>query len=133
MQKIARRRLANYVATELQAGADVRGLAKRVVAYLREQKRLNQWELLIRDIETILAAEYGVVSARVTSARPLDTGVRKNLEDFLKSALEAKQVVVTDEIVDENLIGGVIVETPTSTFDSSVRGKLQQLAAITKE
>jgi len=133
MPKIARRRLANHVAKELQAGADVRTLAKQVVAYLREQRQLNQWELLVRDIETILAAEYGVVSARVTSARPLDATVRKNLADFLKSALDAKQVVLTDEQVDENLIGGVVLETPTAVFDSSVRGKLQQLAAITKE
>lgn len=133
MQKIARRRLAGHVAQELQSGADVRSLAGQVVAYLHEQKQLNQWELLIRDVETILATEYGIVSARVSSARPLDDAARTNLEDFLKSALSAKQVVVSEETVNEDLIGGVIIETPSSTFDGSVRGKLQQLAAITKE
>ena len=132
-QKLSRRKLAEYVAEQLRANADVQKLAKQIVAYLAENKQLNQLELLIRDVEAECAAQYGVVTARVTSARPLDEATKDVLQQFVKAAEQASDVVIADDTVNPDLIGGVVVQTPSSTFDSSIRTKLRQLTATTKE
>lgn len=129
----SRRKLADYVARQLHDGADPAILATQITAYLVDSKRIGQLELLIRDIETALVKHYDVVTARITSARPLDASMRQLLIDFVREAEDAKQVVITSELVDERLLGGVIAETPNGVFDSSIRTALRQLRATTKE
>lgn len=128
----SRRTLADYVALQLHDGIDPSKLAQQVVAYLVESKRTSQIELLIRDIEASLSARYGVVATRVTTARPLDAQTRQALAAFVREAEGAQQVVITEESIDENLLGGVIAETPNGVFDSSIRNALRQLQATTK-
>ena len=132
MQKISRRKLAEHIADQLNAGANTQQLVNQTVAYLQEQRQLGQWELLLRDVEDVLAAKYSTVSVHITSARQLDAGTSTKLIDFIKQAEDAKSVVVTSETVDTELIGGAIVRTPSNVFDSSVRSKLKQLVATTK-
>lgn len=130
---LSRRKLADYVALGLNEGADPKELAAQVAAYLIDAKRTGQVELLIRDIEFALATGYNVVSARITTSRPLDASTRQLLAEFVREAEKASQVVITDEKVDESLLGGVIAETPGGVFDSSIRSALRQLQATTKE
>ena len=132
MQKITRRKLAEYVADQLYAGAGTKQLVNQTVAYLREENQLNQWELLVRDIEDMLARKYDVVTTHISSAHQLDSDTRKQLADFIQKAEQAKTVIVADEIVDEQLIGGVVVQTPSHVFDSSIQSKLKHLVATTK-
>lgn len=132
MQKVSRRKLAEYIAEQLKAGAPVKKLVAQVVAYLQEERQLQQWELLLRDVEDVLATQYGVVSVHIVSAREMDTALRTQLVDFIKQAEQVSSVVITSETINPNIIGGAIVRTPSNTFDSSVRNKLKQLVATTK-
>ena len=133
MQKIARRKIAAYVAKQLQSGESTRSIATHVAAYLVEQKQTGSIELLLRDVEALLESEFGIVTARVRSAHPLDSTTRATICDTLKKQIAAKDVIIVSEQVEPELIGGVIIETPSSVFDSSIHTQLQQLAAITKE
>lgn len=132
-RSISRRTLADYVATELHSGANSKQLARRLVAYLLETKQLGQIDLLVRDVEVAMAQKYGIVSTRVTSARPLTDDMRQALLTFVQAAENAREAVLSGERVDEDIIGGVIVETPSGVFDSSIRTMLRQLQATTKE
>ncbi len=132
MNKLSRRKIAEYVADELHTGANVKQLAQKAVAYLQDEGQLNQWELLMRDIEDVLATKYNTVAAHVTTARPLDAATRKQLATFIKEAEQADAAVIVSETVDESLIGGVIVQTPEKVLDSSVQNKLKQLVATAK-
>lgn len=133
MQKIARRKLAAHIASQLHAGANPRTIAQQTAAYLAEQKQTNQMELLIREIEAELAEQYDAVAVRVVSAHPLTAETRAAITACIKEAEGAQSVVITDETTDSALIGGAIVSTPSSTFDSSIRSQLQQLRATTKK
>jgi F-type H+-transporting ATPase subunit delta len=133
MAKIARRKLALHLAEQLHKGVSPKKLAAQTAAYLLEHRQTGDWELVIRDVEEILSTSYGVTSARITSARPLDEATRSNLTVFIREAEGVKEVVVSEELVDESLIGGVIIRTPSSVFDSSIRTKLRKLQATTKE
>lgn len=132
MAKIARRKIASYIAAQLEAGVEPKKLAQHAVAYLVEQKQTKQLELLIRDIEVELASAYGTVAVRVSSAHQLDDATRAVVTDFIKDIEKVASVVITDETIDSALIGGVVIETPTSTLDSTIRKQLRQLTATTR-
>lgn len=132
MQKITRRKLAEYLADQLHAGKSPQHIARQAASYLVEQRQTDQLELLVRDIEDVLATKYRAVSAHITTAHALDVDTRKQLADFIKQTEQAQSVIVASEVVDTDLIGGVIIQTPAHTFDSSVRNKLKQLVATTK-
>jgi len=123
---ISRRRLATYVSTELANGAAVKPLLKQVASYLVDHRQVGQAELLIRDIEAILARDHGIVLAQIISARELSKGLIKNIEQFVAKTEDAKQVEVSAS-VDPSLLGGVIIRTPRSELDTTVRKKLNAL------
>lgn len=128
MQLISRRRLANYIASELANGTDVQPLLKQVASYLVDHRQTGRADLLVRDIEATLASDHGVVLAKVISARELSDGLINNIEQFVALAQGAKQVEVST-IVDPSLLGGVIIRTPSSEMDTSVRKRLNELRA----
>ena len=128
MQALSRRSIATYVAGELARGKTAAPLLQQVAGYLVEHKRTNQVELLVRDIEAILARDHKVVLAEVISARELSTGLIKNIEQFVKTSEGATQVEVNTSI-DPSLLGGVIVRTPRAELDTTVRKQLNALKA----
>lgn len=132
MQKIARRKVAHYIAEQLVEGVSVKTIAQQTVAYLVDTKQTGQIDLLIRDIETALAAR-GTVAASITSAFAVDDATRAIISEFIKEAEHAESVVIVNESVDPDLIGGVIVRSPNRVFDGSVRSQLKSLTAFTKE
>ena len=128
MQALTRRKLATYVAEELVKGTAVTQLLHQVAGYLIDRKLTNQVDLLVRDIEAVLARDHGVVLAQVISARELSAGLIKNIEQFVASSQGAKQVEVSTS-VDPNLLGGVIIRTPSAELDTTVRKQLNALKA----
>lgn len=128
MQAISRRKIAIYIAEQLAAGKPVKPLLNQAASYLVEHKQTNQAELLVRDIEALLASEHDIVLARVISARELSEGLITNIEQFVTSAQGAKQVEVSTS-VDPSLLGGVIIRTPSAELDTTVRKQLNALKA----
>lgn len=126
MQAISRRKIAQYASRELMSGVPASKVFARVAAYLVDTKQQSKTELLVRDIKTILSKEYGVVLAEVTSARSLSDSTISNIKQFIKLSQNAKQVEV-DTSIDPDLIGGVIIRTPTSELDATVRKQLNSL------
>ena len=130
--KIARRTLAHHIAQQLSDGANTKDIAKKLAAYLVEYKQTHDVELLMRDVEEILESEFGVIVVRITSARTLDEATREHITASLLAQSNAKEVVIAEETVDAELIGGVVVETATGVFDSSLKSKLRDLASLRK-
>ncbi len=128
---LSRRQIARYVAKALHNGVEVKHITKELAAYLYEAKKTKEAELLLRDIESVLSETYGMTLAEVTTAHPLDDAKRNELKAFIKEHEGAKEVTLSEEI-DPNVIGGMVVETPTSLFDASIRNQLQQLKALSK-
>lgn len=133
MAKLARRKIAAHLAKQLFEGKSPKELAQHAAAYLAENRQTAQAELLIRDVEVLLADNYQAVPVRVVSARSLDNATRQHIIRFVQESESAKSVIIVDEQVDPSLIGGVIVSTPTNIFDSTVRRQLQQLTVATKD
>lgn len=128
---VSRRQVAYYTANALHQGIDMKTIVKQLAAYLVEAKKTNELSLLLKDVEVILSEKYGVTLAKVITARPLDESQREELEGFIKKQENTKEVTL-QEATDPSLIGGVVIETPTSLLDASTIRQLQQLKSLSK-
>ena len=115
---------------------------RRVVASLIERTRVrpttaNFLQLLLqnhrlaelREINHHFVQELdrrsGVVSAQVTTARPVPEQAQESLRARL-SELTSSKVRLQFE-VDEDLIGGIVTRIGSTVYDGSVRSQLEQI------
>lgn len=120
---VSRRKLAGFVAEQLQTG-DGKDAIKKAAAYLVETGQTHSAELLVRDIEEILAGN-GTVIADITSARPLT----KEDKATIAKLLGAKELH-TREVVDSSVLGGFRVEAAGKRLDATLKHKIDSLKEI---
>lgn len=124
--RISRRKLADHAVRELRAGnSDV---LKSIAAYIVTSRRQREVELIVRDIEAALE-EDGVLLARLVSARELSSQLKKHISEFLKKETKAESVSLI-ETVDESVLGGVKITTPTATYDNTIKHNINALRAL---
>ena len=108
------------------------GAPKKNMIGLMETKRLLfALDDVIRGFKALLAKRRYIISASVVSARPLDDGQRKRLEETLRSAVGGE--IDLDVSVDEALIGGLVVKVGSRMVDTTIRAKLNRLQTAMKE
>lgn len=128
--QFSRRVLARTIATRLMHEPKRQMHWMQVLAaYLIEQKRVHEAELIVNDITHELFEQNGQLPAHVTSARALTSDLRMALKKVLAAQTGAKEVVLTEK-TDPALLGGLIARTPDAELDGSVRTTLNRLATI---
>jgi len=75
--------------------------------------------------------KLGRLRAHVTSAVPLDPASAQAIADKLARATKA--LVILDRGVDPALLGGVVAQVGSFTYDGSVRSQLEQLRRALKQ
>ena len=108
-------------------GAPTAGL----VGLLAANRRLFALPGVIAAFRALLARKRGVVSAEVRSAVALSEAQRASLAETLAKATGAK--IALKEIVDDGLIGGLVVKVGSKMIDTSIRSKLATLQTMMKE
>lgn len=120
--RISRHKLAEYVAEKLAKGDGKKALSE-LAAFLIETRRMDEIDLLVRDIELGLA-EHGVVVADVTTAHPLSDSQKSDIKKMVGG-----NTLKVRETIDESVLGGVRVDIPGKRFDGTIRRKLTALKA----
>lgn len=124
--RISRRKLAEYTARELQAGN--RNVLRSLAAYLITSRRKREVELLVRDIQAALEVN-GIVIAQVVSARELTNELKAHIVSFIQSQSDAETVQLSEEI-DESVLGGVRITTPSAEYDNTIKHNINALRAL---
>ncbi len=124
--KLSRRKLAGNAAARFSSGENKKAILQELAAYLIDTNRKKEAELIVRDIEAMLA-DAGTAIGTVISARPLSSDAVSTVESFVKAQNAAVKTVVLRERIDKTLIGGVRLELPGHQLDASVKAKLEQL------
>lgn len=83
----------------------------------RATKKMNEIIEAFKDFSNEKSGKYAVA---VSSARPLTASVKKILQDKFSA-------LIKEELVDEKLVGGVVIKAKSVLFDASVKGQLQRL------
>lgn len=113
------------VLNELIRRARLRPTTANFLQVLLQNQRLADLSEVNRQFAHELDRRAGVVTAHVTSARPIPTDAQEALRARL-AKLTGSSVRLQFE-VDESLIGGVVTRIGSTLYDGSVRGQLQQI------
>ncbi len=116
---LSRTKIAHYVAEQLRAGK--RDVVAELAAFLVEERRTGEADLIMRSTLEQLEAE-GIVLADVTSATAIDEAIKTELQKLTG----AKQLTLREH-VDESVLGGIRLETPSQRIDATFAHRLSQL------
>lgn len=122
-RKLSRRKLAVFVADQIEAG-DGEAAINQAAAYMIETKQKHSIELLVRDVEEILAS-HGIVVADVTSAREIS----EEEKAAIAKLLGAKKLH-TRESIDPSVLGGVRIAAGGKRLDATLKHKIDSLKEI---
>lgn len=125
MSKVTVRDLAQAV-VDLSATTPEDKLAQEVASYLVQERRTSELDAVMRQVARLRAQQDGIAEATITSARPLDPSIIREIKDILG----AKEAVI-NTVIDKTVIGGVRVESDELLLDLTVRNRLNQLKRST--
>jgi len=71
-------------------------------------------------------SEKGIVVAKFTTAVVIEERLVKKIKQIIKEATKAKEIELST-IVDEDIIGGLVLQYGDKLYDASISGKLEAL------
>ena len=110
---------------------NVSPITQNLLLVVARNRRLGNLKQIIASFEAKIAEKKNQVTAKVTSATKLDDAQIQQIAGDL-SKKTGKQVIV-NAVVDESLIGGLIVKIGSAMYDYSVKTKLNRLAQQMKK
>lgn len=118
-EKLSHTKIARYAVRQLQAGNGE--VLREIAAYLLDERRLHETDLIIRAILEE-CERIGTVLADVTTIETLSDDMKAQIQKLTgASSLEIR------EHIDPSVLGGIRIETPTKRFDATFARTLSQL------
>ena len=121
IRRADRRKVIDALLQRVGASQHVRN----VVYILLDGERLASLPAISREVDAMIEARSGRISAEVTSARPLDAAELAQISAALEK-LSGKQVSITRR-EDPDLLGGVVAKVGDTVYDGSLRTQLRSL------
>jgi F-type H+-transporting ATPase subunit delta len=103
----------------------VRSMTANFLQVLLQNQRLTELGEVNKRFAHVLDERSGIVSAAVTTARPVPESSQQALRQKL-TQLTGKEVRLSFQ-TDEELIGGIVTRIGSTVYDGSVRTQLQQV------
>jgi F0F1-type ATP synthase delta subunit len=129
--RISRRKITTYIADQFAKGGDKTKLIKQLAAFLIDNKRTNELDLILRDIEYQLLRR-GIVLARVTSAFELAAETRVEITKMVKDKTHATTIEL-QQFIEPTLLGGVKLDLPGMQLDNTISRRLTTLRTNVKK
>jgi F-type H+-transporting ATPase subunit delta len=108
-------------------GEEISAQCRNFLRILADNKRLILLPEINAQFRLLKTQQEKTVDVAVISAFALDSQTETTLATALAASLQRQVKVNT--VVDQTLIGGVVVRTGDVVIDNSVRGRLNKLAA----
>ena len=109
----------------LIARTNVRPTTANILQVLLKNQRLSDLAAINERFARVLDERAGVVSAQVSSARPLGADSKGLIEQNLRGI--TGHDVRVDFVVDETLIGGIVTRIGSTIYDGSIKNQLEEL------
>lgn len=94
-----------------------------------DYKRMNDILFMVDYFEQMYDAKNKIILAKVTTAVALSETQTDNLSTKIAKKFDANQVKIQN-IVDPDIIGGVIVNTADQVVDGSIKTRLMQIKTL---
>lgn len=106
-------------------------VARRLVDVLITNRRLPLLREVVAAFEALVASKRGIVTAQVSSARPMTELQERQLHSQLIQL--GYGTIRIEQHVDAALLGGIVVRVGARLYDSSLSSRLQRLQYSMKE
>ena len=100
-------------------------MTRNLVAVLIDNRRIAALSEIARQFQEELDLRLGIADAEITTARDLDDGEKRALEQQLASLTGKK--VRAHYRRDQTVLGGAVIKVGSTIYDGSVKGQLQRL------
>lgn len=120
--RLSRRKIASFIADRLVAGSNQMAIIRQLAAYLIDNRRTKEVQLIVRDIEFELQ-NRGVILAEVTTASKLTDATRKEIERLIVSHADPGRIELR-QFIDPSVIGGVRIDIPGKRLDATIARRL---------
>ena len=100
--------------------------ARNFIAVITHHQRLHELRDILAAYDAVADEEKSIAETEITTARPLDEGNRKLLEEQVAKLAGGQKVRATYK-EDAALLGGAVVRIGSTVYDGSVRTQLEQL------
>ena len=128
---LASREVAENVISSIAKKAKFHDLLTNTLKVMVQKGRMSLIPEMIVAFRELAAQARDELVAEVISAKALTKAQEKKLADTLKAKMG--KAVAIENIIDESLIGGLVVKMGSIMIDSSVKGKLSKLHNVMKE
>jgi F0F1-type ATP synthase delta subunit len=105
-------------------------LSYSVAAYLLNENRVGELDSLMRDV-IALRAERGIVEITAVSAHSLSTDIKMEIEQLIRTQFKEVKLIIINERIDPDIVGGVRLELVDRQLDLSIRTKLNHFKELT--
>jgi len=114
-----------WASVDKTLGSQVSRLVRNFLGVLSQHDRLGLLPEIATAYHKLLDEQIGRVEVTVTVAQQLDEGALADVAARVGQALQKEAVV--RQVVDESIIGGLIVRVEDKLIDASVRHQLESL------
>jgi F0F1-type ATP synthase delta subunit len=128
--KQPRHRIAGVIADRTLRSGVSKQLSREVAAYLLSERRVNELDSVLRDVQADWA-DAGQVEVIAASAHVLTPAVRADISQQTKHLYPAAKQIIVTETHDPEVIAGVRLSFPNQQLDLSVEAKLNKFKQLT--
>jgi len=130
MTKANRRQIAQAVVSLIEQGMSSIQISNAVAAYVVAQRCTRELDAIMREVSSLRATK-GIREATIISARELDDKVQNQLEKIVANNYSNTQKVISNKVIDPDMVGGVRLETDDLRLDMTIRNRLRYLLQLT--
>lgn len=105
---------------------NVNGLSFDIIDILTRKNREGLLPAIAKEFHVAYNEYKGIGKATVTTTVPMDAALRAEIEIIVKQ-LSQKSKIELEEKVDQNLIGGFLLNVDDRQIDASIKSKLKAL------
>ncbi len=128
--KQARTKIAQVIADRTLKKGVSKQLSREVAAYLLSERRVNELDSVLRDVQADWA-EDGYVEVLASSAHALTDVTKADITKQVKELYPVAQQIIVTEVHDPAIIGGVRLSVANRQLDLSVEAKLNRFRQLT--
>jgi F0F1-type ATP synthase delta subunit len=125
-----RSNLSEYIVTSVEDNMSSTKLAKNVAEYLLDSRKASELESVLRDVVNLRAAK-GFVEVDAYSTHKLSDSAIKDIKTTVKNHYDNTKTVVVNNLIDEDLVGGVKLYIGSDRLDLSIKNKLNKFRELT--
>jgi ATP synthase F1 delta subunit len=108
-------------------------ISAAVLAILNDDGAVANIGEVSKAFGVLMSAHRGEVRATVTSAEPLSAADTKAVQTALRNRLKKGQTLVLEQLVDAQIMGGLLVELGNEFADLSVRSSVEDINQALRE